>query len=708
VKIRWKLLILLLAIALAPLIASAVIQGRLMRKVGERMSAEQGEILAQQARSTLQKVVDDYGAVIQRDKRLVELSVEIQALEAEKRLRSLPPAERTLLYASDFDEGLRIPADAAVSPVHAGEKGPMLVSYSDQAYLVPADVNEADVRDDMLRLSTMPEVYETLRRDISYAVKWQYTSLASGLHTTYPAHGGYPSDYDPRARQWYTEARNAGRLTWIVVTDVTTGLVALTAGKPICGPDGEFAGVTAIDVPLSGVLEGLSPPALWGNAPKAMFVAIGTAGTEYEGKLGILAQASDIVQHRDWRKPVEMEFLTSDDPHELAELVADAQAGRSGVRRMSYRGEDSLWGYSSVSQDGGGFPIVILPYATIVQLAVEAEQRVLGGIAKVLKLTGISLVVVLIVVAVVAARASETVTQPVRELTGAAEDLAGGNYDAHAEVRSHDEIGELAGIFNDMGPKLRDREKMKRSLALAMEVQQHLLPQETPTLAGFDIAGESIYCDETGGDYYDFIEMHSLGSGKLGIAVGDVTGHGIGAALLMASARAVLRSHAEQRGEDLSGLFDTLNHHLVRDTGASRFMTLFYGIVDSGDRSLRWISGGHDPAIRLRRSTNEFDELVSLGVPLGVQEGMAYESSGPLMLGAGDIVVIGTDGIWEARNRVGEMFGKDRLREVIAAHADRSARSIFESVAGAVKEFIGVGPQEDDVTLVVVKVAGDG
>ena len=705
-KIRWKLLILLLAIALAPLLAGAVMNYYLMGHLGQRLAGERRDILEGHARATLLRVVDRYNAIVQRDKRVTELSVEIQAREVENRLASPPPADRALRYAVDFDAGRNIPDDATLSQMHLtfdadGNQVPMLVAYSDQAYFVVSGIDEADIRDEMMRISTMPEVYDALT--IPHVMKWQYTSLEVGFHTTYPSHGGYSADYDPRVRNWYIAARDAGELTWVVITDVTTGVITLAAAKPVYAPDGEFAGVTAIDVPLSGVLHGLDPPDEWGDAVIAMFVVAGEEGAKYEGQVVILAQAGDIGRQHDWRQPVEVPLLVSDDPQQLAQLMADAQAGRSGLRRMPYRGQDALWACGAAVETGGGFPVVIVPYETIMAPAVQAQQYVWDGIAKGLQATGIGLALVAVVVTLLATRASRTVTEPIRELTRAAEDLAAGNYDARAKVTCCDEIGELAAIFNDMGPKLRDREKMKRSLALAMEVQQHLLPQEPPELAGFDVAGKSIYCDETGGDYYDFIDLLDLGPGKLGIAVGDVTGHGIGAALLMASARAVLRSHASRLGADLSGLFDTLNRHLVRDTDDAWFMTLFYGILDSDTRSLQWTSGGHDPAIWLRRRTGQFEELPNFGVPLGIEEGMAYGSGGPVTLESGDIIVIGTDGIWEAANEAGEMFGKDRLRGVIASHADEPSHYIHTRVVDAVSEFLGDVAQADDITLVVIK-----
>jgi sigma-B regulation protein RsbU (phosphoserine phosphatase) len=255
-----------------------------------------------------------------------------------------------------------------------------------------------------------------------------------------------------------------------------------------------------------------------------------------------------------------------------------------------------------------------------------------------------------------------------------------------------------------MGPALRESEKMKHSLALAMEIQQHLLPDTPPQPEGFDIAGASRYSDETGGDYYDFIDLAELGAGKLGVTVGDITGHGIGAALLMASARAVLRSHVATHGENLGKMFEDINVHLVRDTGDARFLTLFYGLLDSKQRTLRWVSGGHDPAVWRHGKTGRVEELAAEGMVLGVMEDVEYEGSGPITLEHGDVIAVGTDGIWEAKNAAGDMFTRQRMFDVICANAGKTAAEIYQAVVDAVVAFHeGAGPQEDDITLVVIK-----
>jgi len=407
-------------------------------------------------------------------------------------------------------------------------------------------------------------------------------------------------------------------------------------------------------------------------------------------------------QKLQWQQPVKHEILASADHGEFQLLLNDVTAGRSGVRKMPYEGKPSFWAYGP-HEEGQALPLIIVPYERIIASADEAERQVLAATVTGLQIAAAGVLLVLVIVTWIALRSSRSVTRPVQRLAEAAEKFAAGDYHVQVDIKTGDELQELGETVNDLGPKMLEREEMKQSLELAMEIQRHLLPERPPAVEGFDIAGNRVYCDETGGDYYDFIDLVDLGEGKLGIAVGDISGHGIGAALLMASARAVLRSHATLHGDDLSRLFEALNAHLVRDTGDERFMTLFYAVLDATSRSVNWVSGGHDPGVLWRSSARAIERLPNTGMPLGVMEDATYDQAGPVTLEPGDLFVVGTDGIWETHNAAGEMFGQQRFEDVLAARSGGTSEEIYAAVVAAAAEFRHDAPQEDDITLVVIK-----
>jgi sigma-B regulation protein RsbU (phosphoserine phosphatase) len=665
-------------------------------------------VLTETARRHLEVLVDDYGRILNRDRNVLELVLNLQAREVERRLTAAPPPAPRVFFSKDYDDGVNLPEGMVLLEEYKqiapdGKLVPMPVTFQQQVCFLARGVDRKDVADDLARLSTMTEVYRFLHRSNRNLTHWHYTSLESGLHTSFPGHGGYRPEYDPRQRSWYRSAKQAGALVWRPpIVDATTGTIMLSLAMPVHRPDGSLAGVTGIDVPFAGIFKELKLPEEWSGQATILVVMPGQPGSAGEGSLVIVVQKSYQDLRQDWQTPVELEFLVSDDPAQLAGLMADALAGKSGVRRMPHRGRDAMWAHGACI-DGQRFPVVIVPHDQIVAQAAEAGQYVLAKTVEGLKIAGIILLGAVVVVAIVAFLSSRSVTRPVRQLAQAAQKLSKGDYDTRVDIRTGDELQELGETFSEVGPKLAEREQMKRSLELAMEIQQSLLPQESPKLEGFDVAGTSVYCEETGGDYFDFIDLIDVGAGKLGIAVGDVTGHGIAAALLMASARGALRSHAGRHGGNLDELFRALNLHLVRDTGEGLFMTLFYGILDAETRSLCWTSAGHDPAFWLHRRSGKIEELPNTGIPLGVVEETAFEQAGPVVLGSGDVVLVGTDGIWEARNAADEMFGKQRLCELLSDRADSSAREIHNAVVSAVNDFRAAGPQEDDITLVVIK-----
>jgi len=251
--------------------------------------------------------------------------------------------------------------------------------------------------------------------------------------------------------------------------------------------------------------------------------------------------------------------------------------------------------------------------------------------------------------------------------------------------------------------KSRQRlEKIITALNVAQEVQQCLLPSQPPKVDRIDIAGKSLYCDETGGDYFDFIGLPGHGDGSFCIAVGDVSGHGISAALLMAGARAYLRARSMQPGS-ISEIISDVNALLSFDTMKTcQFMTLFFLVVEPYSRKLAWVRAGHEPALLYSPWSDTFEELGGTGIALGLSEDWKYTCNKGVAR-HGQILLIATDGIWETRNEDGEFFGKQRLKEIIRSNAHLDAENIERSVLDAVAIFQEKTLQDDDITLVLLK-----
>ncbi|MCP4630258.1 MAG: SpoIIE family protein phosphatase [bacterium] len=299
---------------------------------------------------------------------------------------------------------------------------------------------------------------------------------------------------------------------------------------------------------------------------------------------------------------------------------------------------------------------------------------------------------------------SRNITEPIKEILRVIKRVRKGQFDEKVQVVSNDEIGYTGDVINEMTEGLKERDLMKRSLELAMEVQQNLLPKENPRIKGLDIAGKSIYCDETGGDYYDFIKLNGDQSANFAIVIGDVSGHGIPSALLMATARAFIRQRADLPG-GLSQVISDVNRQIAGDVEESgQFMTLFYMLVDQDSRCLEWVRAGHEPGIFYDPARGLFEDLAGPGLVLGVNSEWNYVTNRKEGLKEGQIIVLGTDGIWEAQNPAGEMFGKEAICKIIRENTDAEANALLDKIIDALDRFRDGFNLQDDVTLIVVKI----
>ncbi len=245
--------------------------------------------------------------------------------------------------------------------------------------------------------------------------------------------------------------------------------------------------------------------------------------------------------------------------------------------------------------------------------------------------------------------------------------------------------------------------KVQRSLAQASMIQQNLAPKSNPQVKGFDIAGKSIWCDETSGDYYDFFQPADWEQKKIGIVVADVIGHGISSALLMTTARAFFRERILSPGSSVALVTD-VNQRLVMDIEKlNLFITLFYSEIDIKDKHFRWVHAGHEPAMLYDPAEDSFDALGGEGLPLGVMENWIYKESAK-QLHSGQIILIGTDGIKETHNKHNELFGAERFNRVIRDHSRKPAKEIIAEMFDSLASFRFPVERKDDETLVVIKV----
>jgi sigma-B regulation protein RsbU (phosphoserine phosphatase) len=263
---------------------------------------------------------------------------------------------------------------------------------------------------------------------------------------------------------------------------------------------------------------------------------------------------------------------------------------------------------------------------------------------------------------------------------------------------------EVARLTTAIGREMAQRERLNRELEIAKEVQEHLFPQRLPSVPSLDYCGRCLPAREVGGDYYDFLELPEA---RLGVAIGDVSGKGIGAALMMASLEASLRSLASVCA-DLAELMTRVNSLIYEASSASRYATLFYAEYDPRTHRLTYVNAGHNPPVILRKSDGacQVFRLDACGPVIGILRQPYKQESFPLE--PGDLVVLFTDGVSESMNTRNEEWGEDSLIEFAKTCHGLAAFEVMTRILAAAEAFAGGASQHDDMTLVVFRILGEG
>jgi sigma-B regulation protein RsbU (phosphoserine phosphatase) len=500
--------------------------------------------------------------------------------------------------------------------------------------------------------------------------------------------------YDPRIRPWYKAAVLADKSTWTepyarVHKDGAVVTLALGYARPFRDSNGRLIGVMNAELTLNDIthfLENLSV----GRTGKAFLL-------DQQGRLIATSSGVPLTDTRNY--PV------------VASASADRQIARAAAfleqEFESYRAIEGRY-QLRMKINREPYLLMISPSAhetgltwLIATLVPESDflSSIKAGRYRNVKI-GVVAVSATLLFGIVLAVIS---LLPMLDLIAYFNKVGRGQLDHEIKLEYSTEFVDLSKKINAVTADLRDRMRLRQSLALAQEVQQNLLPSGTPNVKGLDIAGHATYCDETGGDYYDFLKIAGQPATTATIVVGDVVGHGVAAAMLMATARGILRSRCRRPGS-LADMLAYLNRQLVKDTGGDRFMTMLLMAVDAERNEMRWASAGHDAPFVYDAVEDRFHELSGSSLSLGLEKKVEYEEYIFSDVKSGQIYMASTDGLWEAFNTSGEMFGKERVRKIISRCANLSAAEICDRMNAELSNFLGDAIPDDDLTFVILKV----
>jgi sigma-B regulation protein RsbU (phosphoserine phosphatase) len=711
-KFRWKLLILLLAISIIPIVGLRTFGIHNVRIMSKALIAQVELNQEREVKNRLRMLMEGYSNILAKTREEVEMALAFQMFEVKRGiLQNHPRGLENILLG---EKNVEFPEEKKtdLSPdfiVSAKDDTDTLSSdYSKQCFAVPAGPGVENAEVYIARLAGMIAGHQKVSEYLGQLVLWQYIGLESGIYSVYPCNRKFSALSDARRQIWYRSALKDNLTSWSrPYVDPISGRNAMAVSLSIEQADESIQGVLSLVVPMDGLLE----PALFiSDMPPNTTALLGTLAskpaTDQVG-IKILSRANYSATITQARAPDdENPWLISSDTDQFKALLKDIATRQHRIREMPYQGHMSYWLYGPLPHQGTAY-IFIVPRDEILQQNHQVLEFIKNRLAKVENYTTGFLIFLVLTATALALTFSRTVTRPLEALSRAVQKLGQGDFEARVSIKSNDEFGDMGQVVNQVGPQLKEDYRMRRSLEVAMEVQQNLLPDTPPELPGLDIYGMTLFSDETGGDYFDYLCIDEKQKNKLCLVVGDVVGHGNPSALLMATARGFLRLRVTMPGT-LGDIVTDVNREFAKDVeDSAQFMTLFLARIDRGKNRIDWVRAGHDPAILYDPETDSFSSLDDgNGIPLGISQDTVYTAAS-CDIKPGQIIFLGTDGIWETRNAQGELFGKERLQQVIHTNSKESARTIVLSVLDAVEEFRGPQEQEDDLTLVITRIVGD-
>ncbi len=678
-KFRWKLLLLMLAVSIIPMVALRTFGIHNVQTMAGALSDEVHANRLAAAEKDLHSLLKGYGEALNLERERISMALFFVADFVRQ------------AQASGETDDLRRQTPVGPFPPGAGGTPP-----GSRLCVVAPDLNSASHLRQAAQIAQIENTFATVSEQLGDLALRQYAGFASGVAAAYPCRRPGLSVADATGADWYRNAFRESVYTWSrPYRDEDSGRWATAISLLLEDNEERCIGVVSVAVDLDRLLE---RSMAFLDLPKRAGAALCMLEKQpVSGDIGL-----KILMEFPAPPTTPSEWLKVPDSTPGREVIHDIARHAARIVRMPVDGQDVYWAYAPLPYQGAAL-VVTVPAADLLLPSAPVQAAIKERLQSVELLTAGFLVLLAVVNAVVALVFSRTVTRPLESLSRAAGRLAAGDFDTRVAIGSKDEFGAMGTIFNQVGPQLKEHYRVREALQAAVEIQQSLLPQAPPRLPGLDLFAMSLYCEKIGGDYFDYLCVGEGGRQRLCVAVGDVSGHGISSAITMATARAFLRLRASLPGT-LGEMVSDVNRKFVEDVEYSgQFMTLFLARIDRGARRVEWVRAGHDPGVLYDLRRDAFSELAGEGAPLGLSDHTRFAASA-MGIEPGQVIVLGTDGVWETRSPEGEMFGKARLTELIRRHAEGSAQDIVLAVLDAVEEFRGPGEPEDDITLMAVKV----
>ena len=537
-----------------------------------------------------------------------------------------------------------------------------------------------------------------------------YIATDSGIMRMYPWNNKIEPDYDPRVRDWFTHAKNTPDIVWSEpYVDASGSGLIVTCSRAVPTKYGTW--VIASDVTTNTINQNVLNLTLGGSGYAIL--------VDREGK--VISRPGLSAGNATWNEAFTTENVFDNPNPELVKIGRKMVAGESGVDHAWIDNKEIYIAYAPVKSLNWSFAIS-MPASQIVAPAIKTENNIFAATrissqhidaqtTRILEIFAGLFIIILIVVILLLLLLARIITRPVELLRQGTVALGKGDLDYHLTIETGDEFEELAHSFNAMASDLKqniedlrrttaEKERYAKEMEIAKEIQDNFLPEFTPTIPGIELAATTLPAMEIGGDLYDFIPVQK---DLWGLAIADVSGKGVSAALFMALCSTVIRVSGGAEA-DPSVVLERANQLIYSDGRSSMFITIFYGVLDPANRKFTYVNAGHNPPMLVRGDppvvrTLELGRCIALGV---VPEVTITRVE--LVLEPEDLIVMYTDGVTEAFNPQDEEFGEERLMVFLQKHRNDPVQEIVDGLVDEVRRFCGSRPQSDDITLVIARV----
>ena len=537
-----------------------------------------------------------------------------------------------------------------------------------------------------------------------------YVATDSGIMRLNPWNNRFESDYDPRTRDWYTQAKSSSSVVWSKpYVDASGNGLMITGSHAVPTKYGTW--VIASDITIETIRQNILNLALGGTGYAVLL--------DSEGN--VISSPDLDAGNTTWNEAFALNNVFDDANPGLVETGRNMVAGMTGLDHVWINGTEIYIAYAPVPSMNWSFAIA-KPASQVLAPSIMTEGEIHSATqitrehidARTIHILGIFVglfCILLIIVILLSVMLAKIITRPVEILREGTVAIGKGDLDYHLTIETGDEFEALAHSFNTMAGDLKkniehlrrttaEKERYAKEMEIAKEIQENFLPESPPAIPGIEMAAATLPAMEIGGDLYDFIPVKG---NRWGIAIADVSGKGVSAALFMALSRTLIRITGSAEA-DPSVVLQQANRLIFEDGRSSMFITVFYGVLDPEKMMFTYGNAGHNPPLLVRGDPPEIQILedgrcIALGVVPEIKI-----APGELDLQPGDLIVMYTDGVTEAFNPRDEEFGEVRLTDFIRNHRDAPVQEIIDDLIAELRTFFGNAPQSDDITLVVIRV----